>query len=264
MSSSEIILSIISITLLMVLLILAVILVIFQSNKRRLKQDMVMAQNKLSYEKELRQVETEVSEQVLSRLAQELHDNVGQLLTAVRIHVENQKVDHPELTESFKPAETYLTEASQQLRLLSRTLNNDYIGNIGLLPAIEVEIGRIRALRRFDVQWQSVTGNSNLDKNQEVMVFRIFQEIIQNALRHSMAKNAIISVANGNGNFEMKIEDDGVGFDADTMLKSSNASGLRNIIKRANWAGIDCTINSAPQKGCTITLKKQVQNELSA
>jgi two-component system NarL family sensor kinase len=240
----------------MLLLVSATILVIFISNRKRLKQEMQMAADKLTYEKELRQVETDVSEQILARLGAELHDNVGQLLAAVRIHVENQKVDYPQLTESFKPAETYLLEAHEQVRMLSRTLNNEYIGRVGLITAMDVEIGRIKTLRKFEVHWQNVVGGSNLDKNQELMVFRIFQEIIQNCLRHAQAKNLYIAINNEGATFEMKIEDDGNGFDTEATFQSDKANGVRNIVKRAKLASMDCTINSAPGKGSTITIKK--------
>jgi two-component system NarL family sensor kinase len=262
MNNSEMVLAVASITLLMLLLVSAIVIVFFISGRQRLKQQMELAQNKLTYEKELRQVETEVSEQILGQLAQELHDNVGQLLTAVHIHLENQKIDHPELKEGFKPMETYLSEVSQQIRLMSRTLNNDYIGHIGLLKAMDVELNRIQSLRRFRVHWQAVSGSSNLDKNQELMIFRVFQEIIQNSLRHSLAKNAYVEVHTDNGGFEMKIKDDGKGFDMESTLQSDKASGLRNILKRAKWAGLDCTINSMPGKGCSIALKKLQISEL--
>ncbi|HTB31272.1 MAG TPA: ATP-binding protein, partial [Bacteroidia bacterium] len=203
-----------------------------------------------------RQVETEVSEQILGQLAQELHDNVGQLLTAVHIHLENQKLDHPELKEGFAPMETYLGEVSTQIRMMSRTLNNDYISHIGLLKSIDLELNRIKSLRRFEVHWEPVSGSSNLNKDQELMIFRVFQEIIQNALRHSLAKNAYIKINNENGGFELSIEDDGKGFDRETTMHSDKASGLRNIIKRAKWAGLDCSIYSFPGMGCRIELKK--------
>ncbi len=248
----------------MLFLVAAIILIIFISGRQRLKQQMEMAENKLTFEKELRQVETEVSEQILNQLAQELHDNVGQLLTAVHIHLENQMIDHPELEEDFKPMETYLSEVSQQLRALSRTLNNDYIGHIGLLASIDAELKRIKSLRRFEVHWQAVAGNSNLDKNQELMLFRVFQEILQNALRHSLAKNIFVAVNNENENFELKIEDDGKGFDLENTLKSDKASGLRNISKRAQWAGFNCTIESSPGKGSSFILKKRPVMALKA
>jgi signal transduction histidine kinase len=264
MNNAEIILSVISITLLVLLLVSGIVIIIFLAGRQRLRQQMELAQNKLNYEKELRQVETEVSEQILGQFAQELHDNIGQLLTAVHIQLQNLKIDHPTLNEGFKPMEIYLSEVSQQLRLLSRTLNNDYIGHIGLIAAIEVEVNRIKTLRRFQVHWQSVSGSSNLNKDQELMLFRVFQEIIQNSLRHSLAKNVYVSINNNDGGFQLKVEDDGKGFDVETTMQSNMASGLRNIIKRAQWAGMTCTIDSSPGKGCTITLKKNPANELAS
>jgi signal transduction histidine kinase len=256
MNNGDVALSVISITSLVLLLISGIIIVFFQAGRQRLKQQMEMAESKLKYEKELRKVETEVSEEMMQQFGQELHDNIGQLLTAVHIQLENIKIDHPMLKEGFKPMETYLSDATQQLRMLSRTMNNDYIGHTGLLGAMEVELNRVKSLRRFEVHWKPVSGNSHLKKEQELMIFRVFQEMIQNCLRHSLAKNVYVSVDNTNEGFEMKMEDDGKGFTVDTTLQSNKASGLRNIIKRSEWAGMQCTIRSAPGKGCTITLKK--------
>ncbi len=256
MNNIEIVLAVISITLLILLLVAGIILVFFQSGRERLKQQMELAQNKLNYEKELRQVETEVSEEIMGQFAQELHDNIGQLLTAVHIQLENLKIDHPALKDGFTPMEIYLSEVTQQLRLLSRTLNNDYIGHIGLIGAMNLEINRIKALRRFQLHWEEPTGISNLNKNQELMVFRIFQEIIQNCLRHSLAKNVYVTMANANNSFELEVIDDGKGFDLENVMESNKASGLRNIIKRAKWAGLECIIHSVPDNGCSVTLKK--------
>ena len=256
MNNQDVALSVISITLLVLLLISTIIIVFFQAGKQRLKQQMDMAESKLNYEKELRKVETEVSEGMMQQFGQELHDNIGQLLTAVHIQLENVKIDYPQLKDSLKPGETYLSEATQQLRMLSRTMNNDYIGHTGLLGAMEVELNRVKSLRRFEVHWKSVSGNSYLRKEQELMIFRVFQEMIQNCLRHSLAKNVYVSVNTANEGFEITMEDDGKGFDVETMLQSNKASGLRNIIKRSEWAGMQCNIYSAPDKGCMISLKK--------
>lgn len=254
---NDLFLTVISSTLLILLLIAAIVIILFVSEKQRMKQEVELVQTRLAFEQEIRKVETEVSEQVLGQIAEELHDNIGQLLTATRIQVENQKLDHPELSESFKPTEIYLGEMNQHLRLLSRTLNTDYIGHIGLLAAIGTEINRISSLRRFGIHWQKISGVANLDKNQELMVFRIFQEIMQNALRHSDAKNLYIGIDNTNSAFELRIRDDGKGFDCEKVLRSEKASGLRHILKRAKLAGLSCHIDAAEGKGCTVTIRKE-------
>src|SRR5690606_31994058 len=119
--------------------------------------------------------------------------------------VENQKIDFPELIESFKPTEIYIAEIHQQLRMLSRTLNNDYIGHIGLLSALNLEIDRINNLKRFQAHIESPSGSSGLEKNQELMVFRIFQEIVQNALRHANAKNLYVKVKTNGDGFKLEV-----------------------------------------------------------
>lgn len=254
--NNEIFLAIICSTLLVLLLIAIMIIVLFISGKQRINQQIEITNTKLSYERELRQVESEVSEQVRGQFAQELHDNIGQILTAMHIQVENQKIDYPALAEGLKPVEIYLSEVTRELKLLSRTSNHDYIGHIGLFAAIQLEISRLHALKRFIVHFPTTYGRSNLDKNAELIAFRIFQEIIQNALRHSDAKNLYITIDNNHGNFELAIKDDGKGFVTKEILASQKSSGLRNIINRARLAGLECEIVSSPGEGCLIKLKK--------
>jgi signal transduction histidine kinase len=256
MSHDQIFLAVICITLLVLLLVAGIVITFFISGRQRIRQEIELTETKLAFEKELRQVETEVSEKMMGQFAEELHDNIGQLLTALHIQIENQKLDHPQLTESFKPVEIYLSEINQQLRLLSRTFNNDYIGHIGLATAIQLEADRLKTLRRFEVHYEQLPGPSNLEKNQELMVFRIFQEIVQNALRHSSATKFDISVNNDAGGFELLVRDNGQGFDKDAILQSNKASGLRNIIKRARLAGVVYTLHTAPGEGCLFILKK--------
>lgn len=247
--NQQILLAIICSTLLILLLIAVVVIVIIISGKRQ-------AQDKLLYEQELRTVETEVKEQVMGQFAHELHDNIGQLLTAMHIQIENQKLDHPALAEGLQPVEFYLGDVTRQLKLLSRTLNNDYVGQTGLFLALQTEVDRMNLLRRFAVHFPAVEGKTNLDKNSELMVFRIFQEITQNALRHSSAKNLYIAIDNSREGFVMTVKDDGKGFDAKQMLSSPKGSGLMNIMKRARLSGLSCEISSKPGEGCLFTLKK--------
>jgi len=256
MMTSEVFLSLISITLLILLLIAVIVITFFITGRQRLQQRMLLAETKTNFEKELRLVETEVSESIMGQFAQELHDNIGQLLTALHIQVENQKIDFPELIESFKPTEIYITEINQQLRMLSRTLNNDYIGHIGLLSALKLEIERINNLKRFNAQIESPSGPSGLEKNHELMVFRIFQEIVQNALRHANAKNLFVKVKTNGDGFRLEVKDDGKGFDVTAILDSNKASGLRNIKKRAQLAGLTFEIDSTPGKGSLFIIKK--------
>lgn len=249
MQNYNIILAIICSTLLILLLIAIVVIVIVVYGKRQ-------AQTRMQYEQELRKAETEVKEQVMGEFAQELHDNIGQLLTAMHIQIENQKLDHPDWAEGLQPIEYYLGDVTRQLKLLSRTLNTDYVGQIGLLAALQTEVDRLNALKRFTVQFTAPQGNTNLDRNSELIVFRIFQEITQNALRHSGAAHLSVWIDHADGGFILRVQDDGKGFDLKQVMDSKRASGLMNILKRARLSGIRCDIVTEPGKGCLFTLKK--------
>jgi signal transduction histidine kinase len=255
MFSNEIVSGVVFSTLVILLLIVGVILSFIISGRRRMKQQIELAETKLNFEREIRQVETEVTEHLMSQFANELHDNIGQLLTAMHIHVENQKLRYPELSEGFQPIEIYLAEVTQHLRLLSRTLNNDYLGHIGLLSSLQLEAERPRALKRFAVHLQADDGATGFDRNHELMVFRIFQEITQNALRHSQAKNLYISLTLDDG-FELQVRDDGKGFKLSEIFSKGKGSGLHNIMKRCRLAGLDCTIDTELEKGCLYIIKK--------
>lgn len=255
MTQDDIILSIILSTLLILLLLAGIAISFFIASRQRSKQQFELAQARLNYEKELRKVELEVSEQLMQHFAQELHDNIGHSIACIRLELENKKIDHPEFENTFHTMETFVEDASQQLRLLSRSMNTDYIAQNGLLTAIDIEVERQRQLRKFAVQWEHNYRDHVLDKNQELIVFRIFQEIIHNAIKHSRSKNVFITL-HSSPTFTLTVKDDGKGFQLKDTLETSRASGLKNIIRRASMAGLACDIQSTPGNGCVYHLSR--------
>lgn len=253
---NDIILSIVAATLLILLLIAGIAITFFISNRQRMRQEQILVETKLDFERELRQVETEVSEHVMGQFANELHDNIGQLLTAMHIEIENRKLDFPEHQDEYKPLEIYLNEVTQQLRLLSKTFNNDFIAHNGLLHALQLEVNRMNHLRRFTVHLDADSVVSVLKKDEELMVFRIFQEILQNVMKHAHAKNVFIRLRTNAERFELEVRDDGKGFDYEEVFKQNKASGLRNILKRAALAQLECSIQTKLEEGTSYILKK--------
>jgi two-component system, NarL family, sensor kinase len=263
MTNSDIAISIIVSTLLILLLISGIALAFFIASRQRTRQQIELAQAKIAYERELRQVETEVSESMMQQFSQELHDNLGHILTCIRLELENKKIDDPKLETTLAPMERYMDEASQQLRLLSRSLNTDYINHVGLRSAINLEVERQQQLRKFKIVCEQQYEDEVLDKNQELMVFRIFQEVIQNAIRHSVARNVYINIQSA-PDFKLTIKDDGKGFVLDDITKSNRASGLKNMIKRAHMADMVCKIDSSTGAGTIVTLYKKQSVATSA
>jgi two-component system, NarL family, sensor kinase len=253
MNDESLYIGIIVITLVILLLVASVIISIFISNRQRLRQEMKMSQLELIYEKELRNAELEVREQLISHVSRELHDHVGHTLTYMRLIIENRKLDSPEVAASFKPFEELLDQASGQLRLLSRSMNMDYLSGLTFQDAINEEVDRLSGFTTMDVEYRPGTFKyPNMDKDQMLMSFRIFQELINNTIKHAEATK--LTVKSNSPDFLLQVTDNGKGFSLDDTINSGKANGLKNMKKRAALAKLNLTIKSEENKGTTVTL----------
>jgi two-component system, NarL family, sensor kinase len=253
MFSDDIAFTIVVTTLLILLLITGVIITIFLANRRHVQQEIKMAQMQTSYEKELRTVESEVQEHTLNNISRELHDNIGQLLTLMRIQIEQEKLDHPDKANILAPVDATLTDTIQQLRMLSHSLNSDVLEQNGLLQMIGQEIKRLHQFKAMTVDWQNDGKEPELTKDRRIMVFRIFQEILNNMMKHAAAKKINITMK-GNGTFSLTVQDDGKGFDLQQTMRDGKGSGLKNMAKRAALANLHFHIDTAKGKGTTFVL----------
>jgi len=252
---NDIVLGIISTTIVILLLVTGVVYSFFRIQQQRAQQKEELAATKLAFERELRAIETEEREKILHQLASELHDNAGQLLVAMHMQIQTQKMLHPDLAEGYQPIEIYLGEVTQQLRLLSKTLNSDAILQNGLEGAIRLEVERLLAMKTFEVKFEIRVVDIPLNKDAQLMTFRFFQEIIQNVLKHAHASKIEIKLNAILQTFELQISDNGKGFDYENLFLKNKASGVKNILNRAKLAGLSCVFKTDPGEGTTVILK---------
>lgn len=253
MNDESLYIGIIVITLVILLLVASVIISIFISNRQRLRQEMKMSQLELVYEKELRNAELEVREQLMSHVSRELHDHVGHTLTYMRLIIENRKLDSPEVAASFEPFEELLDQASGQLRLLSRSMNMDYLSGLTFQDALNEEVDRLSGFTTMKVEYKPGTFKYSMDKDQMLMSFRIFQELINNTIKHADATR--LTVKSNSPDFILQVTDNGKGFSFENTINSGKANGLKNMKKRASLAKLDLTIKSEENQGTTVTLQ---------
>lgn len=261
MESSDIASIIILTTLLILLLVAGISISFFVINRQKERQKAQLIESKLNFEMELRKVEIEVGEQLRGHIARELHDHLGHEITCLRLAFENHKLDYPEMETVFQQLGNHITQASEQLKLLSRSLNKDFINELSLSQAIKLEVERQMKLGFFDIEWRDSYKPQYLNKNQELIAFRIFQEVMNNALKHSKATRITICLTN-EPEFLFEVKDDGQGFNIDQTLNSSSASGLRNVLRRAEMAGFHCQIETSKQNGCAYSFTMADKDEI--
>lgn len=253
MGSNDVALTIFVTTIMILLLVTGVIITFILSNRRNARQELQIVQIQRDYEKELRKVQFEVQEQVLVNVGRELHDNIGQLLTYMNMQLEQYKYIGNTSRELLESMGTTLTATMQEVQRLGKSLNSDLFESQGLINTIQQEVIRLRQLNNYEVDW-SHDLEPQLDKDQKVITFRIFQEILNNIMKHSGSTRILISLR-GAGKFCMKVQDNGKGFDYNEMVESGKGSGLKNMVKRAELAKLTCNIQSIIGKGTTFTLE---------
>lgn len=187
------------------------------------------------YEQEILSSQNEIREETMKFISRELHDNVVQMLSLVKIQLNNIGFETPD--GKISQSKEYLTTAITDLRALSKTLNTENVLHEGLVKTIEFELKRLSKIGTHEVSFQNNTDFVSLDSNAEIIVFRIFQELIQNIIKHAQAKKIIVSLEEREDFFKIEVIDDGIGFDFEEKLSKKgfeSGSGLSNMIYRAN------------------------------
>lgn len=238
---------IIFITLIILLLIAGIAITVIVANRQRVKRE-------VAFEKELRTVEQEVQEQMLTNVSQELHDNIGQMLTVMHLQLKKGQVLHPDVSPLLQPVSDTLNDTIEQVKTLARGLNSDMVRRNGLEKSIAQEATRIATLERFTVNYQYDSTPVQLTTDAQLLVFRIFQEMLNNIMKHAEATQVDIEL-NGSP-FLLEVRDNGKGFDTATKMNTGKGMGLANMIKRAKLAGLECEILSSEGKGCIFILKQ--------
>lgn len=208
----------------------------------------------LAFEKTLSTTILETQDQVLNDISEELHDDAGQQLTYIRFLVENLKLDKPELEETLEPVSHSVTLLSQSIRRASHSLNSQLMVKQNLVKAIKGEVDRLMQAGRIQVDFKTDNEEvKSLDAKAQIVIYRIFQETINNILKHSGATVITVAIADA-PKFKLSVSDNGRGFDYNTIKKGTSGMGLGNLVSRAAIIDLDATIESTPGKGTTITL----------
>lgn len=202
------------------------------------------------FQQELLQSRLEIQEQTLMHISQEIHDNVGQVLAFIKLSLgatpglsENEKQER--IDESLE----LVSHVINDLRDLSRSLNYETVAAKGLAETIRIELDRVNRAGKLSIELKIEGQIFPLGRQRELVMFRIFQECLQNTLKHAEAKSLKINLQYSPDLVNLIIHDDGKGFYPD-RVDANGGMGLKNIQNRAKLIGATISINSSPGNGC--------------
>jgi signal transduction histidine kinase len=223
--------------------------VVLYRNKQQ-KNQKEQEELQANFRQELLKTQLEVQEQTLNYISSEIHDNVTQVLSFVKLTLANiASSSEGEKKSKINETRELVAQTITDLRDLSKSLSLEYITSLGLLKTIEKEAERINKSGLLEVTIIKEGKVYSLGEQRELVLFRIFQETLNNTLKHADAKHLKIILQYHHDLFNLTLEDDGSGFSVQ-MIDSKLGSGLKNIENRASLIGGTANIVSAPYKGC--------------
>ncbi|HEX7904293.1 MAG TPA: two-component regulator propeller domain-containing protein [Chitinophagaceae bacterium] len=197
------------------------------------------------------EVTIQTQEKERNELGRELHDNINQILVTVKLYLSMAKTKEEIPKELVGQSYEYVNVAIEEIRKLSHTLVAPSLGDISLKEALQELADDANLLNHLQVQI-SVDEKYNekgIDKNKELMFYRIVQEQLNNIIKYAKAKKAVIGLTKDDKNLVLSVSDDGVGFDT---AQKSRGIGLKNISNRVEFYSGSINIASAPGKGCKL------------
>jgi len=255
--SQQVVVIIISSVFLLVVAI-GIILLVFIYQKKQHLYVREKEQLKVDFEKQILESKLEIQEQTFKYISQEIHDNIGQVLSLAKLTINTMNVNDPQiLNEKIDSSKNLVGKAIEDLRNLSRNLNTDYITDLGLNVSIENEIKILRNASQYEIEVVTKGAPYRLQHQQELIIFRVFQEVLQNIIKHSKATHITIAFYYNTGYFVLEISDDGIGFDVSILNKGSKGLvgiGVLNMRHRANLISADFAINSSAKNGTVVKI----------
>ncbi len=220
------------------------------SERKRLERELLNTE--LEHQKAINLATIETQEQERMEIGKELHDNVNQLLTTTKLYLD-LAFSSPDLKdELILKSNKNILNVINEIRQLSRSLMNPSIGDLGLMDSVRDLIENINLTRKLNVSLSTDEKLEDLlDKNQKLTVFRIIQEALNNAIKHAKATGVSIRMAQNTGAAEVIIEDNGIGFNVQTVRRGA---GLKNIQNRIYLINGSHTIESTLNKGSRIMI----------
>lgn len=249
----------------LIISVLAVSLLAFLYFKNYKKEKLLAEQNNEIQQQKIRELEQEKQlismnsilkgqEEERSRMAKDLHDGLGSMLSGIKLNLSAMHqnfIIHSSDVFSFEKALTQLDSAIAEMRRVAHNMMPEALLKFGLHEAIQDYCDSINENGTLKMQFTAIGENKSLDATVQKVLYRIFQELTNNALKHAAAKTIFIQMNHHEKGITLTVEDDGKGFD----ISKTNGAGLQNVKSRVDYLKGTLHIDTSPENGTSITVE---------
>ncbi|TAE33435.1 MAG: hypothetical protein EAZ91_02150 [Cytophagales bacterium] len=221
---------------------------IIENQKEEIKQKEI---NELRQELTLQNVQAIVTGQETERerIAKDLHDSLGGMLSTVRLRFDALKTGQP--THAYEQALDMLDNTIREVRHIAHNLQPDALLQFGLTAAINDLVNRTHSPATPDINFQTYGQEFALTPTQSLTIFRIIQELLYNAIKHAKASEILVQLNWQTPSLMILVEDDGVGYDT-TQIQTG--MGTKNIQTRVAYLNAHLEVQSVPDEGTTVVV----------
>jgi two-component system, NarL family, sensor kinase len=236
------------------MLVLAIAIVLFMViyQKKMIQEQLKRQQLESDLQQKMMQAELESQENERRRLAADLHDSIGGMLSAIRVGLFTISKQAPEL--NIEQTKRMLDDTISSVRRISRDLMPATLERFGLVQAVKEMCERFSSTTQLPIHFHEHGDINGLDMNKQLMLFRITQELINNAIKHAQATQLTINIEATDA-LTIVAEDDGIGFNIDDKQNLNRKGlGLFSIQNRSSLLGATLEYERERKKGTRVTV----------
>lgn len=219
----------------------------------------VYRKRQYQHQQELLHARLEIQENIFKNLSEEIHDNIGQELSVLKLTLSVISVKKEEEAEKFiGESKGMVNHIITSISDLSKSLHTDRIVKIGIIEAVRFELEKIEKTNLFKTSLTYADVDFQINPGNEIFLFRIIQEVLNNIIKHSRANNIRADLIYKENRIIFTFTDDGIGFDVKEAMQrptSNRGIGLSSMMNRAKLIGGQLSIKSEPGKGTKTTIE---------
>ncbi|GAA4318383.1 hypothetical protein GCM10023184_02560 [Flaviaesturariibacter amylovorans] len=213
-------------------------------------QQMIINQH-IDIQKELNEAVLRTQERERTEVGKELHDNVNQVLTAAKLHVESIRYQPEQAAHYAGKGTVLIQQAIDEIRFLSKQLVTPPLQELGLRAGIEELLDQYRQVKHYEIELHWSICEDKLLKEVKLVLYRIIQEQVNNIVKYAQATRLHIALEYDGTHLSLGVSDNGVGFE---LKGHYHGIGLANIRSRAAAYDGRLSIESSPGKGCSLRI----------
>jgi two-component system NarL family sensor kinase len=197
-----------------------------------------------------------------SRLAKDLHDGLGGLLSGIKFSLSNMKsnlVVTPDNMAVFERSLDMIDTSIRELRRVAHNMMPEMLTKFGLDEALREYCNTINSTKMLSVKYQSLGMEKRLEDSSEIIIYRIVQELLNNTMKHADATEAFVQIIREGNRLNVVVEDNGKGFDA-SGTNNNKGAGLVNVRSRVEYLKGQLDIHSEPGKGTLVNIELNIQS----